>query len=427
MKILKNWLLGNEDNAMRDGTIWNLIASTEYSLQSALLLLVVTRVSGLYDAGVFTIAYTLTQMLATVGSYGMRSFQVSDMKKEYSYAVYQTSRVVSTLIMIVVCGIAAVIQDMKGEKLMLVALLCGYRAVEDLEDVIQGEMQRSMRLDVASKSMALRIFLSTVAFGIFYMVTENLIVAGASLTITTLVSTVVFTWLTAGKFPELKPEFQWNGVIRLLWVCLPLCLGGFLYNYLVNAPKYAIDRILSEEIQSIFSILFMPVFVINMLSSFVFKPLTAVMGLAWSNGEKKKFVSILLKQLAFIVLLTLVIVAGGVLIGIDLLGWIYGVELSEYRVLFGALLIFGGFAAVSSFFVVVLAVMRKQKWVIVAYGLALPAVWMFMDRVVTAYGIWGAGFVYGGTMGIVMLVMLVVILATLCGRKRVGSNNEMVD
>ena len=41
--------------------------------------------------------------------------------------------------------------------------------------------------------------------------------------------------------------------------------GAFLFNYLANAPKYAIDANLSEEYQTIFSILFMPIFVINIL------------------------------------------------------------------------------------------------------------------------------------------------------------------
>lgn len=425
MKKLMKWLLGKEETSIKAGNLWNLVASTEYSMQSALLLLVVTRFGGLYDAGVFTIAFTLAQMLAVVGNYNMRGFQVSDMKQEYSYAVYQTSRIISNIIMILVCCLLLLTQDMRGEKMLLTVLLCCYRMVENIEDVIHGEMQRCMRLDVASRSMALRIFLSTVAFGILYVITENLVMSAMALTVITLICTVIFTWGTAGPFPNLKLKFQMAGVWRLLWVCLPLCLGGFLYTYLVNSPKYAIDRILSEQMQSIFSILFMPVFVINMLSSIIFKPLIAVMGLTWSQGNRRKFISILIKQIAIVLLLTLVMVAGGVWIGLDLLEWFYGVELSQYRLLFGELLVFGGITAIDSFFVIVLTVIRQQKWVIVAYVLALPVIWSFMDPVVRTYDIQGAGYIYGGAMGIVMVIMLIVILVTLHKRKKVDGKAEM--
>ena len=85
MSSIKKWLLGNREKAMRDGSIWNLIFSVEYSLLSAVLMLIVTRVSGLYDAGIFMIAYTVTHMMATIGSFAMRSFQVSDVRNQYSF------------------------------------------------------------------------------------------------------------------------------------------------------------------------------------------------------------------------------------------------------------------------------------------------------------------------------------------------------
>ena len=88
MRMIKKLLVGNGNNVMTKSAIWNIVSSMEYSLQSAVLLLVVTRAGGLFDAGVFTIAYTFTQMMATIGSYGMRSFQVSDIKVEYKFGTY---------------------------------------------------------------------------------------------------------------------------------------------------------------------------------------------------------------------------------------------------------------------------------------------------------------------------------------------------
>lgn len=420
MGAIKKWFLGSENNIIRNSAIWNFISSIEYSFQSALLMLIVTRVNGLYDAGVFTLAYTLTQMMATIGSYGMRSFQASDIKKEYSFGTYLSSRIVSVTAMIVICMSYAVLQGYEGDKLYIIGLLCGYRVVDDIEDVFHGEMQKVMRLDVASKIMSVRIFMATAAFGIAYGITKDLVLSSGILTLTAAVISLILNALVADSFADITLVPHKKSVIKLLWVCLPICLGGFLYNYLVNAPKYAIDRNLSEEIQSIFSILFMPIFAINMLSSFIFKPLIVNMGILWSEGKVKKFIVMVMRQVSIILGLTIIIMIGGAVIGIDILGWMYGVNLKSYRLLFTILIAFGGIAALVSFLVVVLTIIRRQKYIILAYGVGAIIDLLFIDKIVIKYQIWGAGMTYGMAMGTIVIILMIVMFATVGSRESNG-------
>lgn len=422
MKGIRKWLLKDDKNILRKSAVWNLVSSIEYSLQSAVLMLIVTRVGGLYDAGVFTIAYTVTQMMATIGSYGMRSFQVSDIKKEYSFGSYLSSRLISILAMIVICMSYSFYQGYDGSKLFVMAMLCCYRIVDDLEDVFHGEMQKSMRLDVASKIMAVRIFIATAAFGISYIVTKSLTVSSVVLTLTAAVVSLYLNLLVTGFFKDITFKLEKTGVIRLLWVCLPICIGGFLYNYLVNAPKYAIDRNLSEETQTIFSILFMPVFVINMLSSFIFKPMIVNMGILWNDGKKKSFIATVAKQMLMIIALTVICMLGGWLIGIDVLGFMYGVGLEEYRLLFTLLIAFGGMAALVSFLVVILTIIRKQNYIMLAYGIGVATDWLFIDKIVTEYKIWGAGMIYGVAMSVIAAVLMIVMIVSIHRRKVVKND-----
>lgn len=422
MKGIRKWLLKDDKNILRKSAVWNLVSSIEYSLQSAVLMLIVTRVGGLYDAGVFTIAYTVTQMMATIGSYGMRSFQVSDIKKEYSFGSYLSSRLISILAMIVICMSYSFYQGYDGSKLFIMAMLCCYRIVDDLEDVFHGEMQKSMRLDVASKIMAVRIFIATAAFAISYIVTKSLTVSSVVLTLTAAVVSLYLNLLVTGFFKDITFKLEKTGVIRLLWVCLPICIGGFLYNYLVNAPKYAIDRNLSEETQTIFSILFMPVFVINMLSSFIFKPMIVNMGILWNEGKKKSFIITVAKQMLLITALTIICMLGGWLIGIEVLGFMYGVGLEEYRLLFTLLIAFGGMAALVSFLVVILTIIRRQNYIMLAYGIGVATDWLFIDKIVTEYEIWGAGIIYGVAMSAIAAVLMIVMIASVHRRKGVKND-----
>lgn len=412
MSVIRAWLYGKENAIDKDSTIWNFIASVEYSLQSAVLMMIITRVNGLYDAGIFMIAYSVTQMMTTIGNYQMRSFQASDAKQEYSFNTYFTSRIISVIAMVIICLLYSFFQGYDMQRMIIIVLLCTYRLVESVEDVFHGEMQRSMRLDVASKVWSVRIFFDTIAFCCAYLVTKNLIVASISMLISALVVGVILN-IEAGKmFYEISCSIKWEGTFKLLWSCLPVCIGGYLYTYLVNAPKYAIDRNLSEEMQTIFNILFMPIFAINMLSMFIYKPLIAKMGRTWALKKKGQFIKNVLLQLGVIVIITLVAIFAGTWIGLDLLGWLYGVDLKLYKEMLGLLLIFGGFAAMSQFLVVVLTIIRKQQYVLIAYFIAFVVVLLVIDRLVLKYALWGAIIAYGLAMGIVTLIPAIVLLYT---------------
>ena len=422
--IVRRWLLGNEKKINRDSALWNMISSMSYALQSAVLLMVVTRTMGTEYAGMFTITYTLTQMLATIGSFGMRNFQVSDTKDEYSFHNYYTSRILSVFLMVVVCIGYALYLGYGGTKLLTVIVLCMYRVTDDFEDVFHGEIQKQKRLDVASRMMAARIILSSIAFAVTCVITRALLI---SCVVMTICSTVLFVYMSlcvCDNYKNISLKIQMQNTFMLLFVCTPVCISGFLYNYLVNAPKYAIDRNLDNDTQTIFSILFMPIFAINVLSSFVFKPVIVYMGTYWNNGEKGKFIKTVLKQIVVVVVITAVLDLAGLICGVEVLGIVYGVNLKKYRWLFVLLIAFGGLAALVSYLVVVLTVIRKQFYIIVAYAAGFLFSVICIDRIVSENGIWGAGIAYGVIMGIVLSILTIVLLVSLLFD---GKNKEVQD
>lgn len=254
---------------------------------------------------------------------------------------------------------------------------------------------------------------------------KKLTIASMALTISAIIISIVLNAAAVGSFEDISLKISRVKVLKLLWVCLPVCLGGYLYNYLVNAPKYAIDRNLTEEMQTIFNILFMPIFAINMLSSFVFKPMIVNMGVLWNDGKYDKFIHSVIKQIAFIVVLTMVIMLAGAYIGIDILGWMYNAKLGEYTGFFVILILFGGVAALVAFMVVVITIVRQQKYIIFAYGLASVLDILFIDKFVRGYGIWGAGLAYGVAMSVVMLILIVVLIITL-HRRKVSKDDKVI-
>ena len=416
--IIQRILFNNDRNIVKRTYIWNLIANLLYSLQSAVLLLIVTRYGGTLEGGIFSIIYTTTHMFASIGNYNMRNFQVSDATNEYDFRDYWTSRVVSCIVMCVAGLAYGIIRFDEPKTVIVVLFFVGYRLTEAIEDVIHGCVQKDGRLDAVSLARSSRILIASVVFSIVYVVSSDLFLASGLLFGISLGLLVIFTIALNKRYRQLSYGLYFKRIIKLLWSCLPLCISAFLQSYIVNSPKYAIDAVLSSEMQTVFNILFMPLFAINVLSIFLFNPLVADMGLWWTEGNYGKLVKCIIKQILIVLGLTIVLAVCGYLIGCEVLGWVYGVELIEYKKLFMTLMLFGGISAIVTFMSVIVTIVRKQGFIIVAYGIASIVSLVVSNKIVSSYGLKGAGILYGMLMGIVMVVLTIVIVSVFLKKRR---------
>ena len=98
---LKKFLIDTK-NIERDSFIWNMAGSILMAFQSVIMLIILTRTVGLVESGIFTIAYANANLFLTIGKYGMRYFQVSDLKKQFTFAEYRMSRIITSIAMIIV-------------------------------------------------------------------------------------------------------------------------------------------------------------------------------------------------------------------------------------------------------------------------------------------------------------------------------------
>ncbi|MBQ6105556.1 MAG: lipopolysaccharide biosynthesis protein [Lachnospiraceae bacterium] len=425
--MLERVLFGRNHDITKRAYAWNLCASLMYSVQSAILLLVITRIGGVIEAGIFTILYTVTQTLASLGSYSMRNFQASDVNGEYEFKTYYSSRLATCICMLIACIGYGIIRGLNSERFFILMLLSLYRVSDGMEDVFHGEAQKKGRLDVASVAMTFRIGFSVVGFCLMYWFSRSLLLASIVLVAVSF-AVFVFTNIEIIKhFDSITPKLTRTGVFRLLMVTFPVFFGAILYNYLVNVPKYAIDRFLGDEEQTIFNILFMPIFVVNILSMFIFKPMVKQMGEWWNKGEHKAFAKAVVIQWSLISIITLTVAVGGYFLGCPVLGLIYGVDLSEYSFLFARLLCYGGIAALATFLSVVLTIMRKQGFVILGYVAGYITSLIMTERLVPRREINGAGDLYGCIMGMVLAVFLIVVCLVFAGKKGVRDNDRTVE
>lgn len=420
MKYLRTFLL-NSQNIQRDSYIWNMIGSTIMAFQSVLLLMILTRTVGLADSGIFTIAYANANLLLALGKYGMHNYHVSDTSARFSFAEYRASRGLTSVAMMV-AGVVLTLFSAKengysSEKSLVMIWMCIFKAVDAVEDVYLSFYQQQGRLDVSGKEMSVRLIGTTIFFVVCVLVTGRLLPALIGATVFTAAFFVFLNHICYGEFRAYAGEkVVWSKVLSLLRLCFPLFLGGFLSYYVTNAPKYAIDAILSDEHQACYGFISMPVFVIGLLNNYIFNPTIRPMSEKWKDGDIKWFVKLLLRQSMIAVGITTICVAGAYVLGIPVLSVLYSTDLSSYKMELIVLLLGGGFLAVSGLLMTVATIIRYQKYLLIGYGLCAALAYVFAEPMVARFSVMGAA-VLNLLLMVIMCVIFAIILAIGIGKR----------
>lgn len=407
-----------EKDIEKNCVFWNMISSGLNSVVSMVLLWVVTRVNGVVDAGIFSLGFSTSQMMLTIGNYGMRNYQVTDIRDKYSMRVYLASRVVTNVIMMVtVIGFVG-LEGYTVEKTVITILLSLLKATDAFDDVYGGYYQKKGRLDVSGKLMSLRIILYVIGFCVCLILSNDLIIGCLAAII---ISSITLSTLVASTRQIVileKPEFNWKKITLLLKECFPLCISAYLLIYMGNAPKYAIDTYLDASEQAYFTYLFMPCFVINLFVGFILQPLLVRLSKSWLHKEYRKFLKICGMIFAVaLVIAGFIVVAGGML-GCQILTVVFGVQLMQYRDVLIVLLIGGSFFTFAVIEQVILTVMRRQIWLLVGFILASTTAFVVSDPLVDSWKLLGAGYAYTLSAGILFLVLLMMILLFLYNEKK---------
>lgn len=401
---------------IKQNYIWNTLGSLANAFASVALLMVATRCLGAEGAGVFSLAYALGQQFQIIGAFEMRPYQATDVRGKYPFSVYLGSRIVTTLVMIAVIVIYSISSfGLRPDSFVLICV-CGLRILDVVEDVFQGALQQAGRLDIAGRALFLRVVITSVSFCAGLVLTRD--IAFSSL-FAFAVSVPILYLLNVRKtraWVKSSPSFNRKELVGLLRACFPLFAGSFLQTDLTNVPRLAIRQALSFDMQTIYSALFMPALVINLLSGFMFKPLLTTMAERWESGKRRGFVAILCRCGVLVGAATLVCCTCAFVLGIPVLSLLYGIDLDGYRAFLMTIMVGGGLNAANIVMYYALVTMRQQRVILAGYILAALASHLCSTWMVSMFGMSGAAFLYVSSMSIVFIVYMFAVVAGISGK-----------
>jgi len=409
---------GNKSPSERDIYIWNLVGSLANALFSVVILMLVTRSLEENQTDIFSIAWSISQLMIIIGTFQIRTYQATDIKGKYSFKQYFLFRVLTIVLMLVSSLLYVWFKGYDLYKSGIVFIMCVIRAIEALSDVYEGWFQQKERLDLAGKVITYRVIISTVVFGASLVIIGNLFVSCILLTLCYLGTFLLYNMRYSAQVPEMclgqKESRPSKWILNIFIEGLPIFVNAFLTMSTMNAPKMAIDSaieggIMSGGVQTAFNILFMPASFIN-LAYIVFRPMITKMAIAWNQGRKKVLVSILIKIEMCLLGVGVVILVGAALLGIPVLSLFYGIDLSDYNVHLLVVIIGGCFYTFSSVFDNALVAMRKQNILVISYIITWVYIQMVANKMVQYWGIMGESMAYATAMLVFLFFTMIIFL-----------------
>lgn len=393
--------------------LWNMLGSGVYAASSMLLSLLVIKIVGASQGGIFSIAITLSQMLVYIAYFETRTFQVTDSTNKYRFSEYHTTKIFLCLLMILVSVVyVLVIQRYYLEKAVIVLLVCLLRLQDGYADVYEAQLQKQGRLDLAGKSLAYRTILFSVSLCVVLLLTGDLISSLIVSNILGLVGVWVFDVEVMRVVGKISVTRDMGKVKQIIMSCVPLFIGVFCWTYILSASRIAIDGNMASEFQSYYQVIFMPVSVINLFAQFLFRPLLPRFAEDYNSKKYAGFYSLLRKGIAGIFLLTIICMIGAYVLGIPVLSILSGCKLDNYRGELVFLVFAGGFNAISFTFYYILTVMRETKGILINYLIAAFVAFAISSPMVRRFGIPGAA----GSYFVVVILLCILFMGVIYRR-----------
>jgi O-antigen/teichoic acid export membrane protein len=411
---------------------WNIIGSSLNALASVILLSLVNHILGLENGDIFSIGFSISQLMMTIGTFQVRVYQATDVKETFKFVDYLVLRVITCAAMIIASVIFVCYEGYPFEKNLVVLSLCLFRMIDAFSDVFQGLFQLKERLDISGISVSVKIVFPTIVFGVSLLVTKDLLVSSILLMASSLLLFYIYDISVYKGFIKYNPDIRakksdinMRKVIRLLLLCLPLFINGYLINSIYNEPKIVIDHLttsgyLQSGIQTYYTIIFMPSFVINLLF-ILLRPLLTTMAIEWNQNNVKRVIMILVKVVLFLGGSTLVLAVASWIVGIPVLSVLFGTGdgLYPYRFDLVLIMIAGGINAIASMLDNVVTILRCQQYLLFAYLISFLSSKFLSEYLIKMFLLDGAVYSYLISMVVLLIAVFLVFIISINKSKNI--------
>ena len=413
-----------EDKAKLGKSIaWNTIGSVYYAFCQWLMTVVIIYMTKDYKpVGILGLAMTVTNSFSSIASFGMRSFQVSDIKKVYSNENYIMSRRITCLAAYIACVVYTLIIDTTPEELICVLIYMLIRLVDSTEDVYQGVLQVNWRFDVIGKSFIARGTLQLIAFVCVFLLTKRLDLTFIVMALCDGAVLFLYDKRQTKKIADLGKITYDKKLLDLLRSCSKLVVYYFMVASLATVVRVSIKSMIGVDDLGVYSTISAPTIIIQLTASVIYSPFLPDISKTYFDGNKSRFMGYIKKIFLIIVAGFIVLNLGGYFLGEWALGILYNADVASHSELLLPLIWCTFFAACVWFFAGMLIAIRKPNLLMAGVVAAFILNFIINKPLIRRFGPNGGS--YSQVISEIILMLIYVVMAIYCLNKRCDNVDE---
>lgn len=347
--------------AQKKDYIWNSIGSFLQSAISPILLIVITRLNGVGDSGLFSFAMSLSVVFWAISLWGGRTYQVSDVKKEFSSGDYIVVRFISSLIVAVFSISFCILSGYDLIKTELIMVLVSFKILESIADSMYGVLQIHNKLYIVGISLTIKSVFGFIIFAIVDILTKNIVYGALSIFLVNIVVVIFYDipWMKHVESVGLtKKNIMQAG--KIMKKTAEVFVVVFLTMFSLNIPRYFLDKYHYDQI-GYFGIMAMPITLLTLFISFVLQPNVVNLSELLKEKKVKEFTKIVSKIDFITFTLGILFVVSSYLIGVWVLNTVFGIDINNFRIDLTIMVIGAVANAFVSIYVNLLIILRRFK------------------------------------------------------------------
>lgn len=380
--------------------LWNAFGNILYLGCQWLVTVLVTRLFGYEDAGVLSLAMSISATFQTVALFGIRNYQVSDIEDKYSDSTYVGFRGICCFTALILCMMFSFVNSYDSNQMWAIFWFMMYRLAENYSDVLHGIAQKNNRLDIAGKAFAIKGLETIIFFLLGYYLFKNLVVAITIMAMGSWVTTWAYDYVCIKKMSDIHLTDKLKNCFLLGKETVPLCIYMFLLSAISTVPKYILEKMCDATALGAYSSIYAPALLIQAAAGYIYSPFATQFAEYYTSKEVCNFKK-MFKQLSVVILgVAIVILIGGSVLGEWVLQLLFGPGIIAYIELLLPIL-FSTFAtAYLAFLCMLQIVIRDFKGLICGCLCGVLLCCILTPLAINMFGINGASYgLLGGSCG----------------------------
>ena len=399
------------ERQMRRNVLFNTAGSLLFYICQAAITLLVTALAGAEANGLLATGMTIANVCLSAASYGMRTFQVSDLSGKYTDRSYLLSRYITLTAAGLGCLVFSFVNSYSAEQRWVIFLYTGYRLIESWSDVWHGYLQKAERIDIVGISFGVRGIVTALSVTLGLLLTKDLVLTLAVL----FALNAAYVLVVDIPLARRRADFARTGgagVKALLLECLPLAVYAFLNTTIASVPRYYCERILGSVKLGYFNNVFLPVMILQVAVIYLFVPFITTFAHLWTDRNGKGFYKGLRLLGAALVALWIAGTIGVALLGRWGLSILYPTtpEVLDYAPLLQPLVLATVCTVAATVLCHLLTIAREMRGLILGNLAGLAAALLASQPLLRAFDVYGAAWATILGIGVQAIALLAFLL-----------------